>query len=47
MSYDPGISYHGDKYIYDALKGLGEDAAKAIQENERIARNGSMLFITS
>jgi hypothetical protein len=39
--YDPGISYHGDKFIYDAISSLGQDAVKAIQEREQMKKTGA------
>lgn len=32
MPYAPGISYHGDQYLYRSLAGLGEQAGNAIRE---------------
>ena len=35
MPYNPGISYHGDQYIYGGLQNLGEGVQKLFQERAK------------
>lgn len=36
MAYAPGIAYHGDQYLYQAISGLGDDFSKALEERRKI-----------
>jgi len=32
MPYAPGIQYHGDKYLFDAISGIGRDVGDAVRK---------------
>lgn len=36
MPYAPGITYHGDQYLYNAISGLGQQAGNAIGEYKKL-----------
>ncbi len=40
--YDPGISYHGDNYLYGAISGLGTDAADAWKKTQDLQKQAAL-----
>lgn len=41
FNYSPGVDYHGDKYLFDAIGGLGEDFANVMNERKKIEQTDS------
>ena len=39
--YDPHVNYVGDRYWFDAINSLGQDAAKVMDERKKIAQTGA------
>ncbi len=46
MPYNPGIQYRGDKYLYGAIAGLGEDIGNAVKQYRNDKRESDAATAT-